>query len=138
MVVTAARDIDAAQEAAQRVVRVHERLVDFLHAGQTLAEIDAFVASTLKELDCRSAFLNYSMQGHPPFRSHSCLSLNECIVHGEHTLSGEPIKPGDLLSIDVGVFHQGWVGDAAWTYAIESASETALKLMACGREALRR
>src|SRR5512145_1954917 len=80
MVVTASQDIEAAAAAAQCVVRTHERLAEFLRAGQTLAEVDAFVARTLKELDCRSAFLNYSMQGHPPFRSHSCLSLNSCIV----------------------------------------------------------
>src|SRR5689334_7493695 len=83
MVVTASRDIDAALAAAQCVVRTHERLVEFICAGKTLADIDAYVAETLKELNCRSAFLNYSMQGHPPFRSHSCLSLNDCIVHGE-------------------------------------------------------
>lgn len=138
MVLTASRDIDLAHAAAQRVVCAHERLVEFLRAGQTLTQIDAFIAATLKELDCRSAFLNYSMQGHPPFRSHSCLSLNSCIVHGEHSLSNEPIKPGDVLSIDVGVFHRGWVGDAAWTYAIESASDDSMRLMSCGREALRR
>lgn len=138
MVVTASQDIESAAVAAQRVVRIHERLAEFLHAGQTLAEIDAFVARTLKEMDCRSAFLNYSMQGHAPFRSHSCLSLNSCIVHGEHVTLREPIKPGDLLSIDIGVFHHGWVGDAAWTYAIQSASDEALRLMRCGREALAR
>jgi len=137
MVVTAVQDIESAAAAAQRVVQTHERLVDFLRAGQTLAEIDSFVADTLKELDCRSAFLNYSMQGHPPFRSHSCLSLNSCIVHGEHDLVKEPIKSGDILSIDIGVFHHGWVGDAAWTYAVEAASDDALRLMQCGRECLR-
>ena len=39
MVVTADRDIESALAAAQCVVRSHERLVDFLRAGQTLAEI---------------------------------------------------------------------------------------------------
>lgn len=138
MVVTAERDIEAAEAAAQCVVRTHERLVGFLQSGRTLSDIDAFVADTLRELDCRSAFLNYSMQGHPPFRSHACLSLNECIVHGEHDLTDKAIKPGDLLSIDIGVYHHGWVGDAAWTYAIETASNDAMKLMQCGRECLRR
>ena len=138
MVVTAVRDIEAVEAAAQCVVRTHERLVQFLRAGLTLTEIDTFIATTLKEFECRSAFLHYSMQGHPPFRSHSCLSLNECIVHGEHVLSNTPLKPGDLISIDVGVFHHGWVGDAAWTYAIQEASETALRMMTCGRESLRR
>lgn len=138
MVVTAPTDIEAAHAAAQCVVRAHERLVDFLQAGQTLAQIDSFIAQTLKELECRSAFLHYAMQGHPPFRSHSCLSPNSCIVHGEHDLTDEPLGPGDVISIDIGVYHHGWVGDAAWTYAIESAGDEALRLMRCGRECLRR
>jgi methionyl aminopeptidase len=138
MVVTLQRDIDAALDAAQCVVRVHERLVDFLAAGQTLAQIDAFVAQALADLDCRSAFLRYKVRGHPPFPSHACLSLNDCIVHGTHDMTREPIKRGDVLSIDIGVVHQGFVGDAAWTYGIEEVSETARRLMKCGREALRR
>jgi methionyl aminopeptidase len=138
MVVTAERDIDAAAAAAQCVVRVHQRLVEFLRAGQTLAEIDQFIAVQLGDLECRSAFLRYTIPGHPPFPSHSCLSLNECIVHGTHLMRKEPIQAGDVLSIDIGVIHHGWVGDAAWTYAIEHASEEALALMRCGRESLRR
>ena len=138
MVVTAIQDIELAAAAARRVVETHERLVDYLKAGLTLAEVDGFVARTLKDLNCRSAFINYAMQGHPPFRSHSCLSLNSCIVHGEHLMTSEPLRPGDVLSVDIGVFHHGWVGDAAWTYAIESASPDAMKLMQCGRECLRR
>jgi methionyl aminopeptidase len=138
MVVTAAQDVDCAYAAAQRVVRTHERVVEFLHAGQTLAEIDQFVAKTLADLDCRSAFLHYSMQGHPPFKSHSCLSVNEVVVHGEHDTLKRPLQRGDVFSLDIGVYHHGWVGDAAWTYAIESATEEALRLMQCGRECLRR
>src|SRR5262249_18522359 len=88
--------------------------------------------------DCKSAFLKYSMQGHPPFPSHACLSVNDCVVHGTHNMSSAPLKPGDLISIDIGVIHQRWVGDAAWTYAIESATDTALRVMECGRECLRR
>jgi len=138
MVVTAAQDVDCALAAAQCVVRTHERVVEFLRAGQTLQAVDQFVAKTLAGLDCRSAFLHYSMQGHPPFKSHSCLSVNEVVVHGEHDTLNRPLQRGDILSLDIGVFHDGWVGDAAWTYAIEHASEEAMRLMRCGRESLRR
>jgi methionyl aminopeptidase len=138
MVVTAQRDVDAASAAAQLVVAVHESLVDFLRAGQTLRDIDAFVAQRLADLDCVSAFYRYRIRGHPPFPSHACLSLNDCIVHGTHDMTDQPIKPGDLLSIDIGVKHQGFVGDAAWTYAVKYASPEAARLMACGRESLRR
>jgi methionyl aminopeptidase len=138
MVVTVQQDIDGAAAAAQCVARTHERIAEFLRAGLTLAEIDTFVARTLEDLGCRSAFLRYRIPGHPPFPSHSCLSLNECIVHGTHTMTTKPIEPGDLVSIDIGVNHRGWVGDAAWTYVIERATPEAERLMACGRESLRR
>lgn len=138
MVVTAERDIEAVHAAGQCVVRTHERLANFLRAGLTLAEVDAFVAETLEDLDCRSAFLRYKIPGHPPFPSHSCLSVNDCIVHGTHWMSDEPLEPGDIFSIDIGVNHHGWIGDAAWTYAIEHRSDEARGLMDCGRESLAR
>ncbi len=138
MVVTAERDIQGARTAAQCVVEVHRRLADMLAPGQTLAEIDAFVAETLADLDSSSAFLHYKMRGHPAFPSHACLSPNDCIVHGTHDMTSVPIRRGDVLSIDIGVIRDGWIGDAAWTYAIGEASAEALRLMQCGRETLRR
>lgn len=138
MVVTAERDIEHAHAAAQCVRRTHDALVEYLRAGLTLAEIDGFVADTLRQMNCKSAFLKYKIPGHPPFPSHSCLSVNHCIVHGTHNMTREPLEPGDIISIDIGVKHQGWIGDAAWTYAIEHASDDALRLMQAGRESLRR
>ncbi len=138
MVVTAVQDIEGARAAAQRVLSVHRELVGFLRAGLTLAGIDGFVGRLLEDLDCRSAFLRYRIPGHPPFPSHSCLSLNDCIVHGTHLMTDEPIRRGDVLSIDIGVVHNGWVGDAAWTYVVEEATPEVRRLLDCGREALRR
>lgn len=138
MVVTSMIDVDAAAAAARCVVRTHERLVEFLRPGLTLPEVDSFVGRTLADLNCRSCFLHYKIRGHPPFPSHACLSVNHCIVHGTHTMRHPPLKPGDVFSIDIGVRHQGFIGDAAWTYAIGHASDEALALMRCGRESLRR
>lgn len=137
MTITVERDMEAALAAAQCVVRTHERLVEFLKAGQTLAEIDQFVARCFDDLKCKSAFLRYRIPGHPPFPSYACLSLNDCIVHGTHDMTDRPIEPGDVFSIDIGVKHRGFIGDAAWTYAIEQASDEAMRMMECGREALR-
>ncbi|RMH26699.1 MAG: M24 family metallopeptidase, partial [Planctomycetota bacterium] len=75
-------DFDAARAAAQRVVTIHRRLVEFLRAGLTLAQIDTFVAEQLADLRCRSCFLRYRVPRLPPFPSFACLSPNDCIVHG--------------------------------------------------------
>lgn len=131
-------EVDGAFAAAQKAVQVHRRLADFVRPGQTLGQIDAFVGKVLDELDCTSCFKNYITRGHGPFPSHACLSVNHCIVHG-HPLAYEgPIKPGDLLKLDIGVMHRGWIGDIGWSYSIGEPSPQNLKLLDCGQEALRR
>lgn len=138
MVIRKARDIEGAESAAACVVQMHERLVDFLQPGQRLAEIDAFIGEQLKSMQARSCFIRYMIPGQSPFPSHSCLSVNDCVVHGTHLMNDDLLKEGDLISIDIGVRHNGWIGDAAWTYAIRSCSDEASRLMGVGRESLRR
>lgn len=130
------KDIDAAKIAARHVLDIHQSLTDFLRAGLTLPEIDSFVANSLRALHCKSAFLKYKIPGQSPFPSHSCLSVNDCVVHGTHVMSQAPLQAGDLISIDIGVLHKGWIGDAAWTWAIEYASEENLRLMQAGKNSL--
>jgi methionyl aminopeptidase len=136
--VPTATDISNAAAAAACVVETHRRLVDMLAPGRTLAEIDSFIARTLGELDAPSCFLGYKVRGHPPYPSHACLSVNEVIVHGTHDMSAKPLEEGDLISIDIGVRHRGWIGDAAWTYAIRTATPLGASMMRAGRQSLER
>ena len=80
-------DAKAAKISAQFVLEVHKALTDFLRAGVTLPEIDSFVGEKLRSLKCKSAFYKYRIPGQPPFPSQSCLSINDCIVHGTHTMT---------------------------------------------------
>ena len=138
MVITAQQDIDGALAAAQCVTTTHLRLVEYLQVGRTLGQVDRFVAETLSSLKCpRSAAMNRT-QVHPPLASHPCLSIHDCFLNVTDDMTDKPLAPGYILSVDIGVIHQGWIGDAAWTYAIGEATDEALKLMACGRESLRR
>lgn len=130
-------EADAAYASAQKVVEAHRRLAAFMHAGQTLAEIDAHVGKVLDELDCKSCFLHYRVGKLPPFPSHACLSVNDCVVHGNAGYYLHPLKPGDLLKLDIGVRHRGWIGDAGWTYSVGPPSPAVRKLMDCGKESLR-
>jgi methionyl aminopeptidase len=128
----------AAYAAAQCVVETHRRLSQFLAVGQTLPQIDRFVALTLSRLKCHSCFLNYRVPGSPPFPSHACLSVNHCVVHGTHDYYSQPMKEGDVLKIDIGVMHQGWIGDAAWTYVFGRPTDEVAKLCQSGKEGLAR
>lgn len=136
--VSSPAEVEQAYAAAQCVVQTHRRLAEWLRTGQTLAQIDAFVAQTLSDLKCRSCFLGYRVGRLPPFPSHACLSLNACVVHGTAGYVTEPMKRGDVLKIDIGVTHRGWIGDAAWTYVFQEASDEVRRLCAAGRECLTR
>lgn len=138
MLVTDPKDVQHAQAAAHKVVQTHQALVDFLRVGMTLAQIDQFVGETLTRLDCASCFLGYKVRGHPPFPSHACLSPNDCVVHGTHLMTKQPMQAGDILSIDIGVRYKGWIGDAAWTYAFGTPPKVCAELMEAGKESLRR
>lgn len=131
-------DLDGARAAASMVVDVHRELSDFLRIGQTLAQIDAFVGTTLDRMGAKSCFHRYNPGRMPPFPSLACLSVNECVVHGTAGYLARPIERGDLLKIDIGVKYRGWIGDAAWTYAIGEPDELCRRLMSSGKESLRR
>src|SRR5262245_57690454 len=132
------RDAQAARAAAEKVVRTHEALSAWLRPGMTLAQVDAFVAKTLEELSSKSCFLGYRVGKSPAFPSHACLSVNDCVVHGTAGYYLPPMKEGDVLKVDVGVWFEGWVGDAAWTYVFGRPTEVVKRLTECGKEALKR
>lgn len=133
-------EADAAFAAAQVVVECHRRLTTFLKSGLTLAQIDTFVGEQIADQKAKSCFLGYSPKRSklPPFPSHACLSVNECVVHGWHGYLQRPMHEGDVLKIDIGVTHKGWIGDAGWTYVFGKPSKQVAKLMEAGKESLRR
>src|SRR5256714_6978933 len=64
------------------------------------------------EAGVQSAFLGYRL-GHRVFPGNICISLNDEIVHGIG--SQRRIQYGDIVKLDIGVIHDGWVGDTAFT-----------------------
>ncbi len=136
---SAAQTAEAAQAAAEKVVQTHLRLVETLRVGQTLAQIDRTVAEIQADLQCKSCFKGYRVGKKPPFGSHACLSVNDCVVHGWAGSHTAPLAEGDVLKVDIGVWYKGFVGDAAWTYVFKAyPSAEVERLMNCGKESLAR
>ena len=125
-------------DAGQCVVEVHRRLSAWLRVGVTLDQIDTYVAKTLAALNCKSCFLRYRIPRMPPFPSHSCLSVNECVVHGHVGYFNDPMMVGDVLKIDIGVVHKGWIGDAARTYVFGEMTPLIRRLTDAGKESILR
>ena len=106
-----------------------------IQPGMRTIELDAIAVEILKAHGATSPFLNYpNHDGGPAFPASTCVSLNEQLVHG---IPGQRLlKPGDIVSVDVGAVLDGWVGDGAWTFGVGPISPQAQKLLDVTREAL--
>jgi methionyl aminopeptidase len=80
--------------------------------------------------------------GQPSFKNHDgfpasiCTSINQEIVHG--LPSTRVLKQGDILSLDVGLFHKGFHTDMAVTLTVGQVSSDAKKLIAVVEESFRK
>jgi len=123
------RDVEAMRVAGAVASIVLEEICAWIAPGVSTREIDAYAASRMKQYGARSAFLGYRK-----YPCHVCLSVNDQVVHG---LAGERrVQFGDIVSIDVGVTHEGYIGDTAKTVAVGGCSPFAQKLIEVTEQAL--
>ena len=102
--------------------RVLDDIMGFIRPGVTTRQVDEFAAAQMKAHGGKSAFLGY--RNYP---SHTCLSVNDEVVHG---LAGErELRFGDIISVDVGVVYKGFIGDNARTMAVGGCGVSAQQLM---------
>ena len=124
-------EIELLRENNLLVSRALAEVGRHVRAGITTRELDKIAESIIRDAGAEPAFLGY--QGYP---ASSCISVNEVVVHG---IPGERvIEEGDIVSVDLGTFMKGFVGDSAYTFAVGEVSADARKLMEVTKEALRK
>jgi methionyl aminopeptidase len=122
-------EIDKIAAAGEILVKTLALLQSKLRPGVTTAELDAAAEKFIRSQDAEPAF-----KGYRGFPGSICTSPNSMVVHGipgPYTLSR-----GDILSVDVGVVYDGWVADAARTFAVGPVSPIATKLLRATEGAL--
>jgi methionyl aminopeptidase len=113
-------EIQTIREACQIAATVLKQLVDAVEAGMTTHDLDQIGRRAIAALGAESACYNYRAGDHI-FPAHTCLSINEEVVHGIGSLR-RVIQPGDVVSIDVVVRYRGYIGDNATTVLIQPAA----------------
>ena len=123
----------AMREAGRIAANVLRDACEWVKAGITTRELDEYAASRIRHYGCKSAFLGYEVQGRK-YPCNVCISMNEEVVHG---LAGKrKIVDGDIVSIDVGVCVEGFIGDNARTVLVGECPEETQKLIEVTQEAL--
>jgi methionyl aminopeptidase len=116
------------RQAGRIVARVHEAMREMIKPGVTTAELNARADAIIRSHDAIPAFLGYPYTGHNDFPASICASINEELVHGIPN-QRRWLEEGDIISIDVGAIYHGWVGDAAWTYAVGAIDAKTRRLL---------
>lgn len=110
---------------------VLDELKGHIVPGVSTKEIEQFADSRIRALGGKPAFKGY--RGYP---ASICTSVNEEVVHG--IPSSRKLKEGDTVGIDIGVYAEGFFGDAAYTFPVGTIDAAAEKLLVVTEEALYR
>ncbi len=122
-------EIDRMAAAGEILVQTMNLLAGKVRSGVTTAELDQAAEKFIRSQGAEPAF-----KGYRGFPGSICASPNSMIVHG---IPGPyKLSRGDILSVDIGVVRDGWVADAAKTFAIGPVTPIARKLLLTTEEAL--
>ncbi len=115
--------------AGEILVKTMNLLAGKIRPGVTTLELDRAAEKFIRSQGAEPAF-----KGYRGFPGSICASPNSMIVHG---IPGPyKLQRGDILSIDIGVIHDGWVADAARTFPVGTVSPVARKLLSVTEQAL--
>ena len=115
-------ELELMRQANRVVGRALAKVSAAAAPGVTTAELDRMAEQECRALGAVPAFKGY--RGYP---YSLCCSVNQEVVHGFPR--SEPLKEGDILSMDFGAVYEGFYGDSALTVAVGEVSREAADLM---------
>ena len=117
-------EIELMRISSQLVSKTLAHIAAHIKEGISTMELNGIAEDFIKANGATPSFKGY---GNPAFPYACCMSVNDAVVHGFPTK--EPLKDGDIVSVDVGVFKNGFHGDSAYTFAIGNIADEIKHLM---------
>lgn len=122
------------REACAIAATVLEQLKPLVRAGITTQDLEEAGRDWIARLGARSACYGYQ-HGSRRYPAHTCISVNDEVVHGIPSFK-RILREGDIVSLDIVVWNDGYVGDNAFTVPVGPVSAAVEKLLRVSREAL--
>lgn len=122
-------EIELMRESALVVSKTLGMLAKEVKPGVTTLQLDAMAEEFIREQGAIPGFL-----GLYDFPNTLCMSPNEQVVHG--IPNNEPLKEGDIISIDCGAIKNDFYGDHAYTFAVGEVTPEVEKLLKVTKESL--
>lgn len=123
------RELEAMKDACRISAQALQLAGELIRPGITTGEIDREIRRFIESTGAKPNFLGYG-----GFPASACISVNEEVIHG---IPGtRVIREGDIVSVDVGAYYNGYNGDNAATFAAGAISAEKQGLLDATREAL--
>lgn len=130
IVLKTSRELAAMRVAGRISAKALKLAGEAVEPGVSTWEIDRIVRRYIESEGAKPSFLGYG-----GFPASACISVNEVVIHGIPK-KDQILKQGDIVSIDIGAFFEGFTGDNAYTFACGDVSPEAQRLMDTTRESL--
>ena len=127
IVLKSSREIDLMRKAGKITAAARALAGSMVAPGVTTREIDREVRRFIRSHGAEPSFLGYN-----GFPASVCISVNDEVIHGIPGKRG--LQEGDIGSVDVGAFKDGFHGDCAGTYPCGRISEEAARLIEVTRQ----
>lgn len=121
--------LQAMTEGGKRLGWIKRKLAEATKVGVTPLEIDSLAEKLIKEQGDRPSF--QMVHG---YKHSLCVNINAGMVHGIPNTT--PFKPGDVVKLDMGLFHEGYHLDTAITVQIEPHTKPVDKFLNVSQKAL--
>lgn len=124
-----AEQIELIKQSGQILGKAHAEVAKNIKPGVQTALLDKIAEEYIRDHGGKPSFKGYN-----DFPSSLCISVNSVVVHGFP--STYELQDGDIISVDCGVFMNGFHADSAYTYPIGEVSEEVKKLLRVTKESL--
>ena len=122
-------EVELMRESSLLVGKAHALVAAAIKPGVTTLYLDNLAETFIKDNKASASFKGYN-----GFPFACCISVNDAVVHGFP--SKYELKDGDVISVDVGVFKNGFHGDSAYTFAIGDVPAEIKKLLRVTKDSL--
>ena len=130
------KEIKLMKEACRVTGLVYKELEKYIKPGLSTMDLDKFAEKVIRDNGGIPAQKGYpsGIKDVPPFPATLCVSVNDEVIHGIPSTK-KIIHEGDVVSIDLVVYKNGFNGDAARTFIVGNGSEEAKKLVDITKQA---
>ena len=127
-------EIDLMRAANRLVAKTLTEVGKIVTPGITTRQLSKVAEEYIRDNGAEPTFLGFPNPNGQPFPAAICTSVNEQVVHGIPT--DEPLKEGDIVSVDCGALLDGFNGDSCYTFRVGEVSEETNRLLKVTKEAL--